>query len=146
MMRRTWMRGTILPLLATVLLLAGGCGDLGDDPVSPGNTTPPAVTTWEDDVVPNVITPLGCIGCHSASTPNGGLDLTDFSSWIDATSNTLGNPYVVAGDPDQSELSWRLQGSNGAPVMPPSGGASQEMINTLNDWIADGALETAPAE
>jgi hypothetical protein len=47
-------------------------------------------------------------------------------------------PVVIAGDVQNSLLAQYLLGSNGK-LMPPTGGASQEEIQAILDWIDAGA-------
>lgn len=47
--------------------------------------------------------------------------------------------YVIAGDPENSELYKRLTG-DGVPIMPPSGKLPDATIQLFYDWIAQGAL------
>lgn len=47
--------------------------------------------------------------------------------------------YVIAGDPENSELYKRLTG-DGVDIMPPSGKLPDATIQLFYDWIAQGAL------
>jgi glucose/arabinose dehydrogenase len=47
--------------------------------------------------------------------------------------------YVMAGDPENSELYKRLTG-DGVDIMPPSGKLPDATIQLFYDWIAQGAL------
>ena len=48
--------------------------------------------------------------------------------------------YVIAGDPENSELYKRLIG-DGVDIMPPSGKLPDATIQLFYDWIAQGALD-----
>ncbi len=135
----------LLPILLLTLLLAAGCSDMGD-PVSPndnnngnGDPTPADTLSWTGDIYPDIISTY-CISCHSSSIQLGNLDLTDFAGWIDANSLS-GNPYVVPGDPDASELVWRVEGTNGLQRMPQGGQLASSEIEAIRTWIEQGALE-----
>lgn len=123
------------------LALFAGCTDMGD-PVSPdANNNPPGDGTlsWTGTIYPDIIGP-SCASCHNAASPQGNLDLTTFDGWINATSNG-GNPFVVAGTPDDSELVWRVEGTNGVSRMPVGGQLSASDIEAIRTWISQGALK-----
>lgn len=126
----------LLLLLVIVLFAAYGCGDMGDEPAGPNV---PQDLYWSTDIEP-LLQQQGCMGCHGGTAPQAGLNLTDFSAWIDATSNS-GNPFVVSGDPDASELLWRLEGSNGLQQMPPGGDVGDSIRDDVRTWIEQGAQQ-----
>jgi outer membrane lipoprotein-sorting protein/cytochrome c551/c552 len=78
-----------------------------------------------------------CGGCHNASRPRAGLDLTSYAGTM---AGGRGGKDVVAGDPDGSPLMSYLKG-NGKPVMPPNGALSDSDIATISAWIKAGATE-----
>jgi len=123
------------------LLLLGGvfalwsCSDFGDKVLR----SPDASLTWQSDIWPQLHD--RCISCHSGSTPSGGFSIANFDAWIHATSSS-GNPYVVAGNPDSSELVWRIEGSNGLQRMPATGDPlPSATIQRVRNWISEGAAK-----
>ena len=131
-------------MISTVLLFAA-CGDLGEDPASPGNDNNQNGNngdslTWVSDILPQIIEP-NCVQCHGPALAQNGLDFVQFDQWIDGISFS-GNPYVVAGQPDQSELIWRLEGTNNLSRMP-QGQAPLTLseIEMVRQWIAQGAVK-----
>lgn len=66
-----------------------------------------------------------CNGCHSGSSPDGGLDLT---SWA------VGNTIALDG-----RLAGAVQHDPNYTAMPPSGNLSACQIDQILMWIADGA-------
>jgi len=77
-----------------------------------------------------------CAGCHNASDPAGGLDLSAFDAA--RKGGESGEPALVAGDVAHSPLLQRIQ----AGEMPPAGKGtpvSQADQATLQAWIAAGA-------
>jgi mono/diheme cytochrome c family protein len=76
-----------------------------------------------------------CSGCHDASSPAGGLNLSSESV---AYSNLIAD-HVTAGDPDASSLYDRMT-RTGSGRMPPSGTLSSDRISEVAEWITGGAL------
>jgi mono/diheme cytochrome c family protein len=73
-----------------------------------------------------------CVGCHGATNPSAGLDLsTDFCGTV------LDGRLVVEGDSAGSVLYQRISDA-GAP-MPPGGLMDQSNIDIIANWIDDGA-------
>jgi mono/diheme cytochrome c family protein len=73
-----------------------------------------------------------CVSCHAGLDAPAGLDMAaDFCG--DATLLRLVNP----GDPEGSVMLLRMR-SPSAP-MPPEGGISEEELEMVEYWIADGA-------
>jgi len=130
---------SLLRSLSALLLVFGlltGCTDMGD-PFSPdGNNTPPDNPTWVADIWPSIIQP-DCSGCHGPVTANAGLNFSEFNEWINEDSGS-GNPYVVPGDPANSELIWRLEG-DGVERMPLGRELQPEEIEFVSLWIEQGA-------
>lgn len=108
--------------------------------VSDGSQTPPVVSlsgegqtlvSYASEVQP--IFDANCAGCHGS---NGGLNLSSYSSLMAGTSNN--GPVVTPGDGANSYLVRKLKG-DGVGVMPPSGSLSSATIQTIEDWIDQGA-------
>jgi outer membrane lipoprotein-sorting protein len=78
-----------------------------------------------------------CIGCHNATRPRSGLDLSSYSATMNGGRN---GQDVIAGDPDNSPIMAYLS-AKGKPQMPPAGALSQSDIQTIADWIKNGAKE-----
>ena len=133
-----------LCLVAFMAISITACDDLGEDPVSPSNDDSNGngndTLTWTGDIFPQIIEP-NCVQCHGPALSQNGLNFVQFDDWI-AEMSTSGNAYVVAGQPDESELVWRLEGTNGLPRMP-QGLAPLPLseIETVRQWIAQGAVE-----
>ncbi len=123
------------------LLSCGG----GDSPVP----TKPKLSS----IQANIFTPSCALSsCHSASTAQGNLVLTEGKSRANlvnvAASNTAaaaaGKLRVVPGDPDNSFLVQKLEGPGaGEGVLMPQGssGLPQDQIDAIREWIAKGALD-----
>ncbi len=126
---------TFAVTLLTGLLALWSCSDFGDKVLRSPNDS----LTWQSDIWP--LLEDRCLSCHSGATPNGDFDIVNFDAWIHATSSS-GNPYVVAGKPDSSELVWRLEGSNGLQRMPATGAPlPSETIELVRNWISQGAAK-----
>lgn len=129
--------------------LPSGDGAAGGDFVAQFMiSTPVAAGTTLDEIQAAIFTP-SCAGCHSATGNTGGitnLDLSNadasFMSLVNVPSEQEANfVRVLPGQPDDSYLVQKLQGTASAGgVMPPSGMLGGAEINAVRQWIMDGAL------
>lgn len=101
-----------------------------------------------DEIQSSVFTPI-CSGCHTGpmgeSLP-GGMDLTNADA---SFANLVGVPSievpelsrVEAGDPDNSYLVHKIEGTASEGAQMPLGGPplDQALIDDIRQWIADGA-------
>ncbi|GEM_PF-4006872 len=98
----------------------------------------PAGVSFSDDVVPIFST---CTGCHGAS---GGLNLSadPYDALVNVDAQCAGRVRVIPGDSENSYLIAKLEGHAdicGSP-MPPGGAVNPADIETIADWIDQGAL------
>ena len=87
-----------------------------------------------------------CTGCHAGGAPPGDLDLEAANSYAMlvgiTSSQDAGFERVEAGDPDNSYLIQKLEGTaSTGQIMPPSGGLPQSEIDVIRQWITDGATD-----
>src|SRR5437016_4565309 len=155
--RRTFMRSrvtlpaAIVGAIATTSILAG-CFDAFNQqaPTAPPITNP----TWEANIAPRIAQDdAHCLMCHSVTSGNhSGYQATGYAvdTYAQATGLDGGNQLmVVKGDPDNSPLVWRLEGSHGVLVTMPLDGwnhvsgqkAPAEFVSLIRTWIANGAPE-----
>ncbi len=114
-------------LIAQKLLAAGG--QAADS--SPASTTP-----FHETVLP--ILRDQCFRCHGKKM-QGELRLDSLQSALEGGES--GEPAIVPGDPDASELILRIRDGD----MPPSDeGLSEEQIAALEQWVLDGAEWPTP--
>ncbi|WP_169975386.1 PSD1 and planctomycete cytochrome C domain-containing protein [Tautonia rosea] len=79
-----------------------------------------------------------CLGCHGAEDRKGGLLLTSRREALLPTDS--GEPALVPGDPDGSELLHRVESNDELDRMPPSGDRlTPTQIEAIRAWIAQGA-------
>lgn len=96
----------------------------------PAKSTP----TFDADILP--IFQQSCTMCHGTL---GGWDSTTYQAVM--TSGVHG-PVVIPGDPINSLLAQKLQGTfKIGGIMPPSGELPDETVKIILDWIAAGAPE-----
>lgn len=97
------------------------------DPDPDANPNPNKTTTYTADV--KAIMDAHCIECHG-STPTQGapMALSNYAELIDAITR------------QQRDVIGRME-TTGRNVMPPAGRLSQEIIDIMLDWEADGRLE-----
>lgn len=100
-----------------------------------------------------------CLGCHGATSPRGGLDLStqsvaygELTTPGDAQGGMCANgtrKRVVANEPEQSLLLQKLkhtQDCGGPMPAAPQGGSTpdpltEEQLSVISDWISAGALD-----
>ena len=137
----------LLILLAATLLGACSAGsgeglDVSGRPIGEGGDVPLAPTL--ESIQANVFNPH-CTVCHAGASAPQGLRLDAANSYT----NLVGVPSrqesgllrVNPGNPDQSYLVMKLEGTASQGARMPIGGAAipQATINFVRQWIADGA-------
>ena len=128
------MRFTILPLLMLLLLLllaiACGSGGGSDNAPPPGGG---ATVSFQTDLLP--LFQQDCNLCHGGA---GGLSVQSYAGIMSGGDS---GAVVVVGDPDESLIIKRLEGTI-QPQMPLDLPAlSQAEIDVIRLWIAEGALD-----
>lgn len=80
-----------------------------------------------------------CIGCHGPNNPEAGVRMVDRASIL--ANGESGQPIVVAGKPDQSELLRRVLSTDPDVRMPPGEKPplTPDQIAILKKWIESGA-------
>jgi hypothetical protein len=112
--------------------------DMGDDETEDDTAS---ALSFATDVWP--IIDASC-GCHKSANHQSGLDMRErfaYASLVSTPATQDGNILRVApGSPDQSYLFLKITGmaAHGS-TMPPSGNLSQTNIDTIEQWIEDGA-------
>lgn len=139
----------IWPGLACLgLLLLGACKDDEEVPVTPLPPVNINITASLADIQAQVFSPI-CASHHSGPTPSGGLNLSSTAAVFArvGTTDSQGNTIILAGNPNLSSLTWKLEGVDNfaLPVFGsrmPLGGPflSQSTIDVIRQWIANGAL------
>lgn len=130
---------------------AGGNGeglDIAGRPVEEGGNVIPAATLAS--IQANIFNPF-CTTCHSGANAPQGLRLdaaNSFANLVGIPSNEVSLFRVKPGDPKQSYLIQKLEGSASVGEQMPFGGPPipQSTIDFVRQWITDGALpESEPA-
>ncbi|MGI8601833.1 MAG: c-type cytochrome domain-containing protein [Verrucomicrobiales bacterium] len=114
---------------------------------APPSDSPPATTPTvarvplDKSFFPTKIKPIidsKCVSCHGSSKQKGDLRLDS----IEAIKKGSGNPIIVPGNPDASELFTRLTSPDEDEVMPPKekgGPLPAPQIDLFKKWILAGA-------
>ena len=123
---------------------AGNVGSSGDVAVTIQNGSPVTLT----QIQTTVFGPI-CSGCHSGPTSTNlpsGMNLStaaeSFAALVGVTSLQVGTlNRVTVGDPENSYLIDKLEGTQTVGVRMPQGGPflDQATIDMIRQWIADGA-------
>jgi len=155
------MKGTtrlqILRPVLVVLTLAGataGCDvqSFDDAAAAFGGTNPPpppgsGFNAVFSAIQGNVFTPnCATANCHSGANPPASLNLEAASSYAMlvgiASVGDSGFQRVNPGNPALSYLIQKLEGTaSNSGQMPPAGALDQSVIDTIRQWISDGALD-----
>jgi len=132
--------------VAASILFGLGCAGDGSTFVEPSDTS----MVFADDVQPIFTANCAFSGCHAGSSPAQGMNLSDgqaYANIVNVQSNESGLLRVDPGDPDQSYLVHKIQGTQGtvggSGGQMPLGGTplTQAQINLIREWITNGAQE-----
>lgn len=102
------------------------------------NQSPASLRVFDDMLMPAFKT--RCISCHNPNKTKGGLVMASFTEL--AKGGKSEKPMLVAGNPDSSELYYRVTlPTDNDDHMPPEGkkGMAPEEITLLRWWIEQGA-------
>lgn len=101
---------------------------------------PTGTFTSFSDIQQNIFN-NSCVSCHSASSPSGGLDLSEgaaYDNLVNVASTGSNLQRVVPFNSSASYLFKVLDGTD-APLMPPGARLSQAKIDSVKSWINRGA-------
>jgi hypothetical protein len=139
------VRSAIAVLTLTLAACGAGSGEGLDQNGRPiGSTLPPGATFAS--IQANVFTPVCAVpGCHGGASAQQGLrldagfsygNLVNVASPRDATLIR-----VIPGDPDNSFIIQKLEGTQALGARMPDGGPylQQSQIDLIRQWIAAGA-------
>ena len=132
--------------VAGSILFGLGCAGDGSTFMEPADTS----MAFADDVQPIFTANCAFSGCHAGSNPAQGMNLSDgqaYANIVNVQSNESGLLRVDPGNPDQSYLVHKIQGTQGtvggSGGQMPLGGTplTQAQINLIREWITNGAQE-----
>ena len=144
------LKNNIFLAFATLALAACSGGSGGDNGNNNGNQNPPpaAFNPVFSEIQSNVFTPTCAVsGCHTGAGAPQGLRLDETNSYgllVDQPSSQVPATLRVApGDPDNSYLIRKLEGTASVGAQMPLNGAplEQSTIDIIRQWITDGALD-----
>jgi methionine-rich copper-binding protein CopC len=125
--------------------------DANGNPIGSGSSAPEALSANFQSIQDNVFTPI-CTRCHIGANAPEGLQLDQAHSYallVGVPSAEMpGTLRVKAGDPTDSYLIQKLQGSGGiVGVQMPFGGPylPQSTIDLIKQWITNGAPQATAA-
>jgi hypothetical protein len=121
----------------------------GSPPPPPPPPPPPAAGFGPNfsEIQASVFTPdCATSGCHAGGNPSAGLNLEAANSYAMLvgiqSGQDAGLQRVEAGDPDNSYLVQKLEGTaSSGQQMPPGAALPQSEIDVIRQWITDGALD-----
>jgi hypothetical protein len=109
------------------------------DTVQPNQTTSatqqtlPAVVSFSINIVPIFTASCNSIGCHGASSPAAGLNLTPVSAY----NSLMAKHETYTANPSGSNL--YIEVSNGEMPKPPAASLSGYQQQLILEWITQGA-------
>jgi hypothetical protein len=121
--------------------------------VVPATRPPATITTAQAtfaSIQDNIFTPI-CTACHVGASAPQGLRLDDANSYAllvgVASAEAPSVLRVAPGDPDNSYLIQKLEGTAAVGERMPLGGTPlpQADIDVIRQWIIDGAMPPMPA-
>ncbi|HSW15364.1 MAG TPA: hypothetical protein VLI06_21125 [Solimonas sp.] len=137
-------RGLTAMLAALLLPACGGDYEGGDLPGDAGggvDLPQPRIESIQTQVFDR-----HCISCHAGNNPSGAMGLDDAQTSHDNLVGVRAAEFplrfrVQPGNPDDSYLVHKLEGSQAVGARMPQGGAplSPDLIAAIRQWIADGA-------
>ena len=90
--------------------------------------------SFSTDVMP--IFESKCVACHGNF---GGWDASTYTSVLGTGNNA---PVVIPGDPENSLLGQKMNGTQSiGDIMPTAGLLPEDEIQVIRDWIEEGALD-----
>ena len=133
---------------AALFFIALACSG---DGTSPGNGNGGGEPTLSGDVQPILSAGCAVSGCHAGASPAQGMNLSGgqtHSNTVNVASNQLpGMDRIEPGQPDQSYLVHKIQGTQGSvggtgSRMPPGGTPlTQAQIDVIRAWVTAGAQD-----
>ena len=143
-----WLNG-VFSIVACLLASCGGGGGGGGGTTSPPPPPPPASFGANFSEIQAVVFTPTCAtaGCHSGAGAPQGLQLDATNSYAllvgVASSENPGVLRVAPGDPANSYLIHKLEGTASVGAQMPLDRAplSQANIDTIRQWITDGAID-----
>lgn len=140
------IRNLLGVFLCSLGLLMAGCGDSSTGPDNGGNGNgngngdgEPTEPTFAN--VQEIFTSsCGGSGCHIGERTNG-VRLDSYANVTGSEGTQYGGPIVVAGEPDNSPIVDKIEANpeNGARMPLNGSPLTDEQINLVRDWIAEGA-------
>jgi len=115
------------------------CGSLS--PLRAEDQPAPRQVSYQKEVRP--IFQARCQGCHQPAKRSGNYDMTMFGHLLQPGES--GEPSIVPGKPDQSQLVIQITPVDGQAEMPKNGAPlTADEIATIRLWIHQGANNDAP--
>lgn len=119
-------KGYKIYMIVLIMVYCCSCkNDKGAVPVK--GCDPPVQVSYQQNIQP--IFDTYCVsGCHSGSSPEGGLNLEASVSYAQ-----LSNGYVDTLNPNNSLLHFQM--NNASNIMPPSGKLDQCTLDLIDKWM-----------
>ena len=92
----------------------------------------PSTVSFEKQVLPILISNCAMNGCHNSASASHGVILVSYQS-------VMASGIVSPGDPGESDLYEVLVETDPYGRMPPNGSLSNQEIQLIQTWIAQGA-------
>lgn len=138
---------TPMAVLLTTGFLAACGGGSGEGLTPPPSTTPQFAANFSE-IQTNIFTPTCAVaGCHTGAGAPQGLRLDEANSFAllvaVASSEAPAIQRVAPGDPDNSYLIQKLEGTASSGAQMPFGRTplAQSTIDIVRQWITDGAID-----
>lgn len=134
----------IKPLLITFLFLIIGCSN---QITGPDKTNPPTNSLSKFSEIQSAVFTPNCAlsGCHAGSDPQANLNLTQGNAYDNLVNRqSVLNPNFVRVKPGDSKNSFLINmlrnSGDGSSQMPPGSAINSAVIDSIEFWINNGAL------
>jgi len=110
-------------------------GDLGggiDTSGSGGGKCSPDTVYFVNEILPLIRSNCAQSGCHDAATRREGVQLDNYT-------NIMNTGDIVPGKPGSGDFVKVISSTDPTKRMPPNGNLSQDLIDKIKLWIAQGA-------
>lgn len=98
--------------------------------------------SYQDDIHP--IFDEKCMGCHRGDSGDSGVNLSSYESVMSSVGEKYNKNIVIPGEPDESPIVDQIEPDPSYGFRMPLSGPpylSNDEINRIRQWIAEGALE-----
>jgi hypothetical protein len=137
---------TITITITFSIFVISGCSDKSS-PTNPSSSNPASLSSSKFSDIQKSVFSTSCAlsGCHAGSSVQANLNLTEGNAYNNLVNRqSVLNPSFVRVKPGDSQNSFLIKmlrnSGNGSSLMPPTGALNPAIIDSIEAWINNGAL------